>query len=130
MLDVRATNVAVVPATVRRRVLPLVNDQTLTAGGVVAEERGHAASTGIARGTEMCVDERCRVATGIRHGDPVTMWIKRKLGLAGKRDDEVAVHAACYSTVYCAGSVVGVACTGTGPCSSHEASAFELFNHC
>jgi len=41
ILSVRAANVARVSATVGRRVLPFVHDQTLVTSCIVEEERGH-----------------------------------------------------------------------------------------
>jgi len=54
--EVCAANVAVVTATVCRRVLPLVDDQTLVAGCIVEEEGSHRATSRIAR-SEVTVDE-------------------------------------------------------------------------
>ncbi len=78
----------------------------------------------------MSVNEGSRVTPRVRHASSIAVRVRRSLHCSwGKRDYEVAMHTACYSTVYCAGSIVGVACTGTGPCSGHEASVLELFNH-
>jgi hypothetical protein len=52
-----ASNVAVVTATVSRRILPLVYDETLTASSVMEEERSHAASGRVAAWVEVTVDE-------------------------------------------------------------------------
>jgi len=100
--SVRAADVAVVPAAVVRSVLPLVYDETLVAGCIVEEERGHRARHWVAR-SEMGVDEGSRIATSVSHGNSVTMSIKRCLHFTGrKRNDEVAVQAPRYAIIHCA----------------------------
>lgn len=114
LLDVRASNVAVVAATVSRGVLPLVNDQALAASAVMEEECGHSARRGIAAGTEMSIDEGGRITTSVRHTNPIAMRIKRSLHFTcGKWDDEVAVEAPCHATSHCASGGTVLAGTGT-----------------
>ena len=45
-----------------------------------------------------------------------------------KRDDEVSVHTARYSSCDSSWSVCGITCTGTEACHCYEASILELFN--
>ncbi len=71
--NVRAANVAVVPAAVSRRVLPLVYDEALAARSVVEEERGHrAGSRRVTGGSEMSVDEGTGRAASVRAGSSIT----------------------------------------------------------
>src|SRR5437899_9867736 len=93
-------------------------DQRLIAGAVVEEERGHRASRdgdSVASGGEWTMHEGGRGAARVRHGNPVAVRIVRRLyRTRGKRNDEVALHAAGHPSVHGAWrtSVGGVARTG------------------
>jgi hypothetical protein len=124
-----ATNVAVVPATVRRRVRPLVYDEALAGSGIVEEERSNRAGGRIARAREMRVDEaggRAGSTRAARNAGRIGWYLRCS---RRKWDDEIAMHAAGYSSDYSARSVSPLARTGAGPSSRHEASILELFDY-
>lgn len=127
--EVCAANVAAVTAAVGGSVLPLVNDQTLTAGRVVEEESGNEAIANVVAWCEVSVDESSCIAIRVCIGGGVAIWTVRSLHFScGHRNNEVAVQIACNAIVHCAlsnrrvlttswtrvGRIGGTGCTGRG----------------
>src|SRR2546422_10676133 len=103
-------------------------DQSLVAGTVVEEERGHRAPHRVVA-VEVSVYEGGRRAARIRrHGYPVAMRVGRSLRGSGRKwNDEVAVHTPHHIAHHAA--LIGLTRTRAGAWDRRETSILELLDH-